>query len=202
MTARASRSDSEVLVGHTPRQRDRRQALGDLLEALTRSLDRRNDISLMRGAFEEMLRRVVPVRTVQLREAGSRWTNRPGAGMDAESIALEVPGSGRRSGGHARSDIRSRMPPWRVGLSDARPRGPPRVRWSSRSRARDCSSRGPDSSIPTGLDATERHRSSGRHPSCTSCDRRSSGSPPRTSPYCSRERAASARSWWPGRSTI
>jgi len=91
MTARATCTDPEVIVGHTPRQRDRRQALGDLLAALTRSLDRRNDISLMRGAFEEMLRRVVPVRSVQLREAGSRWTNRPGAGMDAESIALEVP---------------------------------------------------------------------------------------------------------------
>jgi transcriptional regulator with PAS, ATPase and Fis domain len=93
MMARASRSDPETLVGHTPRQRDRRQALGELLMALTRTLDRRNDISLMRGAFEEMLRRVVPVRTVQLREAGSRWTNRPGAGRDAESIALEVPGA-------------------------------------------------------------------------------------------------------------
>ena len=45
----------------------------------------------MRGAFEQMLRRLVPVRTIQLREAGSRWRqSEPGAGT--ESIALEVPG--------------------------------------------------------------------------------------------------------------
>src|SRR5213078_421316 len=61
---------------HVQRQRDRRHAFGDLLTALTRSLDRRLDISLMRGAFEETLRHMVPVRTVQLRDAGSRWANR------------------------------------------------------------------------------------------------------------------------------
>ena len=74
-----------------PRQRDRRRALGELLTAVTRALDRRVDLPLMRGAFEEMLRRVVPVRSVQLREAGNRWNGTEGAG--AESIALEVPGS-------------------------------------------------------------------------------------------------------------
>ena len=52
-----------AMLHTTARQRDRRQAFADLLAALTRALDRRNDISLMRGAFEEMLRRVVPVRT-------------------------------------------------------------------------------------------------------------------------------------------
>src|ERR1700730_5235617 len=60
----------------TPRQRDRRLALAELLAALTRALDRRNDISLIRGVFEESLRRVVPVQTVQLRDAGSRWLAR------------------------------------------------------------------------------------------------------------------------------
>src|SRR6267154_1030262 len=84
---------------HIPRQRDRRQALFDLLCALTRSLDRRHDISLMRGAFEETLRRLVPVRTVQLREAGSRWVNRPGAVTSPESVALEVPGADRDAPG-------------------------------------------------------------------------------------------------------
>lgn len=74
-----------------PRQRDRRRALGELLTAVTRALDRRVDLPLMRGAFEEMLRRVVPVRSVQLREAGNRWTGTETGG--AESIALEVPGS-------------------------------------------------------------------------------------------------------------
>jgi len=77
----------------TPRQRDRRQALTDLFSALTRALDRQGDISLMRGAFEEMVRRLVPVRTVQLRETGSRWTSRMESGAAAESIVLDVPGS-------------------------------------------------------------------------------------------------------------
>jgi DNA-binding NtrC family response regulator len=75
------------------RQRDRRQAFGDLLIALTRSLDRRDDICLMRGAFEEGVRRMVPVRTVRLRDPGSRWTTRCDTPPGPESIALDVPGS-------------------------------------------------------------------------------------------------------------
>ena len=77
----------------TPRQRDRRQALTDLFAALTRALDRQGDISLMRGAFEQMMRRLVPVRTIQLREISSRWSNRIDSGAGTESIALDVPGS-------------------------------------------------------------------------------------------------------------
>ena len=79
---------------HIPRQRDRRLAVGDLLTALTRSLDRRLDISLMRGAFEESLRRSMPLRSVHLRESGARYFG-PGDGMSAapEGIALEVPGA-------------------------------------------------------------------------------------------------------------
>ena len=38
------------------------------------------------------MRRAVPVRTIQLREAGSRWIGRP-AVCGAESVALEVPGA-------------------------------------------------------------------------------------------------------------
>ena len=89
MTALASHETPAV--DRTPRQLDRRRAFGDLLAALTRSLDRRCDISLMRGAFEETLRRVLPVRRVQLREAGSRWIARLEAGVSPESVALEVP---------------------------------------------------------------------------------------------------------------
>ena len=75
---------------HVPRQRDRRVALGDLLAAVTRALDRRLDVSLMRGTFEATLRRALPIRSVRLREAGSRWG---GGGDNAapESVALEVP---------------------------------------------------------------------------------------------------------------
>ena len=87
-----------IVMAHTLRQRDRRQLLGELLATLTRSLDRRLDISLMRGAFEEMVRRFVPVRTIQLREVGSRWATRP-EGAGAESIVVDVPGSDPSSQG-------------------------------------------------------------------------------------------------------
>ena len=76
---------------HAPRQRDRRRALGDLLAAVTRGLDRRLDISLMRGAFEAALRRSLPLRSVHLREAGNRWPLTADSAAP-ESVALEVPG--------------------------------------------------------------------------------------------------------------
>jgi DNA-binding NtrC family response regulator len=77
---------------YTPRQRDRRAALADLCAALARSLDRRHDSSL-RSVFEEWLRRLVPLRTVYLREAGSRWSSRSDGACGPESLALEVPGA-------------------------------------------------------------------------------------------------------------
>lgn len=85
---------------YTPRQRDRRRALGDLLAALTRSLDRQLDISLIRGEFEDTLRRVVPVRSVQLRDTGSRWAGRIDDAGAVESIVLDVPGADPATSGH------------------------------------------------------------------------------------------------------
>jgi transcriptional regulator with PAS, ATPase and Fis domain len=88
----ASDSSAELTPRvYVPRQRDRREALSELLATLTRFLDRGQDVSLMRGAFEEGLRRVVPVRAIQLREAGSRWAGQLGQAGGAESIALDVP---------------------------------------------------------------------------------------------------------------
>ncbi len=81
-----------VMPMYPPRQRDRREAFTELLAVLTRSLDHRQDISLMRGAFEETLRRVIPVRSVRLRESGSRWVSRIDA-SGPESVVLEVPGA-------------------------------------------------------------------------------------------------------------
>ena len=78
---------------HTPRQRERRQAVGELLTSVMRLLDRRADVSLMRGAFEDMLRRTLRVRSVHLRDAGSRWAGRVDVPLDARCIALEVPGA-------------------------------------------------------------------------------------------------------------
>src|SRR6266540_2665790 len=100
-------------MSHTPRQRDRRVGFGELLGALARALDRRNDISLMRGAFEDMVRRMVPVRTVQLREVGSRWMNRSES-AGAEAITIDVPGSDPSSQGllEATFDPASGMSEW------------------------------------------------------------------------------------------
>jgi transcriptional regulator with PAS, ATPase and Fis domain len=65
-----------------------------MLSHLIRTLDRQSDVSLMRGAFEDLVRRLVPVRTVQLREANSRWSGRTesgGSGGGLESVVLDVP---------------------------------------------------------------------------------------------------------------
>jgi transcriptional regulator with PAS, ATPase and Fis domain len=77
----------------TPRQRERRQAVGELLTSVMRLLDRRADVSLMRGAFEDMLRRTLRARSVHLRDAGSRWIGRVDVPIDARCIALDVPGA-------------------------------------------------------------------------------------------------------------
>jgi len=81
-----------VMSTYTSRQRDRREAVPELIAAVTRALDRRFDVSLMRGAFETALSRIVPVRTVHLRENGSRWGGR-GTSHSPESATLEVPGA-------------------------------------------------------------------------------------------------------------
>ena len=82
-----------MVDGHGPRRRDRRQTFADVLSALTRALPKRHDLSLLRGTFEEMVRRLVPARTVHLRDATSRWRPREHH-PDCEAVALEVPGNG------------------------------------------------------------------------------------------------------------
>jgi transcriptional regulator with PAS, ATPase and Fis domain len=74
-----------------PRRRDRRAGIGELLMALSRAA-LAADASLARGAFEEGLRQLVPVRAVRLRDSHTRWSTRSDAGASIESIALEVPG--------------------------------------------------------------------------------------------------------------
>jgi transcriptional regulator with PAS, ATPase and Fis domain len=92
MTA-STHSTSNPSLAQVPRQRDRRQALADLLAALTRALGQHEDATPLRGAFEQMLRRLVPVRSIRLRDVGGRWTgSRTDAGSGSDSIALDVPG--------------------------------------------------------------------------------------------------------------
>src|SRR5580704_116398 len=95
MTAVVSGPD----VKYSSRRRERRGAFGEILAALTRTLDSRGDTSLMRGAFEESLRRVLPVRSIQLRERASRWVRQRDGNDGAESIAIDVPGADSSSQG-------------------------------------------------------------------------------------------------------
>ena len=75
---------------HAPRQRDRREGMAGLLTAAIRHLNRNGDAGLMRGAFEEALRKALPVRSVRLRDASSRWGTSVETASAAETIALEV----------------------------------------------------------------------------------------------------------------
>jgi hypothetical protein len=95
MTAVVSGPD----VKYRPRRRERRGALGELLAALARALDGRGDSSLIRGAFEESLRRVIPVRSIQLRERASRWMGQAEGVIGAESVRFDVPGADSSSQG-------------------------------------------------------------------------------------------------------
>ena len=52
----------------------------------------------MRGVFEQMARRMVPVRAIQLRDSASRWTRRDDL-TGAEAVTLDVPGVDAGSAG-------------------------------------------------------------------------------------------------------
>jgi len=93
-------SEGRVASGpaSTPRQRDRRRGFGELLATLSRGVTNRSDPSLLRGAFEESLRKSLAVRTVHLRDATSRWNNGPDA-TPMESVAFEVPGPSPKARG-------------------------------------------------------------------------------------------------------
>jgi transcriptional regulator with PAS, ATPase and Fis domain len=77
-----------------PRGRDRRAGLDDVVAALSRSVGDRTDAGLLRGAFEHAVRTVLQLRSVQLRDNGSRWSSGRSDAGSVESIALEVPGLG------------------------------------------------------------------------------------------------------------
>ena len=80
------------------RQRDRRRGFGELLATLARTIGSRGDTALLRGAFEELVRRTLSVRSVHLRDASSRWSVRPDTSA-IESVAFEVPGPSPKTRG-------------------------------------------------------------------------------------------------------
>ena len=109
----------------TPRQRDRRRGFSELLATLARTIGSRGDTALLRGAFEELVRRTLSVRSVHLArcdvavERPSRYVgDRIGRVRSARAVAEDA----WRSGG----DVRSGLPAWRMGHSDARHGGQPR----------------------------------------------------------------------------
>ncbi len=93
MTSNAACERNTSGASFTARRRDRRQAMTALLTAINRTLAGRDDPGLMRGAFEDSLRRALPVRTVQLKDLRAGWTSRQQSPPGAESIAMEVPGN-------------------------------------------------------------------------------------------------------------
>jgi len=93
MTATADHGEKGA-TGFIPRRRERRFGLGELLTNLSRSIGDRSDISLMRGAFEQLLQRMLPVQSVRLRDGNSRWLGSRGPVTVVESVAIDVPGVG------------------------------------------------------------------------------------------------------------
>jgi transcriptional regulator with PAS, ATPase and Fis domain len=82
---------AEGFADRTPRHRDRRSGLGEVISAVARSSVGRGEPGAVRAAFEEALRAVLPVRSVALRESASRWpTGKPEGTV--ESVAFEVLG--------------------------------------------------------------------------------------------------------------
>ena len=75
-----------------PRQRDRRGGLAAVLAAVVSHIERGDDAALMRGAFEEALRQALPVRSVRLRDNGTRWSGGGDIAAGLERIALDVRG--------------------------------------------------------------------------------------------------------------
>jgi transcriptional regulator with PAS, ATPase and Fis domain len=73
--------------------------LSELLAALTRALNQHGNMPSMRSAFEEMLGRAVPVRSVQLHGTRTRWKTRSEATPGTQTIALDVPAADPASQG-------------------------------------------------------------------------------------------------------
>ena len=92
MTSFATRSEPAATL-FMARQRDRRQILEQVLSSVSRTIERREDLTLMRTALEDALRRSMPIRTAQLRDPGSRWSARVDPAPGVEAIAYEVPGA-------------------------------------------------------------------------------------------------------------
>src|SRR5205814_8314040 len=97
-----------------PRQRDGRRAVVDLRAVLSRAVTGGGDGSTLRSVLEESLRRMCPVRSIQLREGPNRWTPRGEDAIGSESIAFDIPGTDAESAGvlEASFDPECRLGEW------------------------------------------------------------------------------------------
>jgi transcriptional regulator with GAF, ATPase, and Fis domain len=86
MTVSSVEADGELV----PRQRDRRTGLGEVLAALARVLERRADPAALRTTFEEMLRQIVPVRSVQLRDSAYQWPKQRMTATETHTVRFDV----------------------------------------------------------------------------------------------------------------
>lgn len=101
----------------SPRQRDRRLGLGDVLATLARAVASRREAGVVRVAFEESLKRALPMQSIVLRESARRWpTDVPSGSL--EQMVFDVPGPSPAQHGvlEATFDRGRRMSDWDVQL--------------------------------------------------------------------------------------
>src|SRR5437667_5879250 len=74
----------------TPRRRERRRGVEQLTGVLARGVGDRLDSWSMRAGFEETLRSALALRTVQLRDAGTKWAAPSDGPAGVTSLAFDV----------------------------------------------------------------------------------------------------------------
>src|SRR5215831_9556839 len=79
-------SDPLVL---TPRRREQRRGVEQLIGVLVRGIAERMDMWSMRAGFEEALRTALALRTVHLRDVGSKWAAPSDPPSGVTSLALD-----------------------------------------------------------------------------------------------------------------
>jgi transcriptional regulator with PAS, ATPase and Fis domain len=83
-------SSAQIKTDGVPRRRDRRLGFGKVLASLTPTLDSRSDPALLRTTFEEALRQMLPVRSIQLRDGANRSPKRERE-IGVETLTFDVP---------------------------------------------------------------------------------------------------------------
>jgi len=95
------------------RQRDRRRGLGDVLATLARAVGARAEAGQVRGAFEESLKRALPVRSIVLRDRASRWpSDKTDDGVEALAFEVVGPTAAQRGMLEATFDRSRRLGDW------------------------------------------------------------------------------------------